>query len=145
MGVRFRAQSSCIIRLMGLLQYLFLRLYGADLERRSRSGPAIACDDAITQTILMLLVPCSAVITLVVAAVFAMSAEEIRNLGKGVVLATVILLTVVTWKFKRYADIPESAVAFRARGGRRLTWTLFYLMPLMGIALLVLAFRLSRS
>jgi hypothetical protein len=93
----------------------------------------------------MLLVPCSAVITLLVSALVPMTAEEIRNLGKGVVLATAILLTAVTWKFKRYADVPRSADAFRARGSRRLTRTLFYLMPLMGIALLVVVFRLSRS
>jgi hypothetical protein len=130
---------------MRLLQYLFLRLYGADLERRSRSEPATACNDAITQTIFMLLVPYSAVITLVVAALLPMTAEEIRNLEKGVVLATAILLTAATWKLKRYADIPKSADAFRGRGSRRLTRTLFYLMPLMGIALLVVVFRLSRS
>jgi protein-S-isoprenylcysteine O-methyltransferase Ste14 len=93
----------------------------------------------------MLLVPFSAVFTLVIAAFFPMTAEAIRGLGKGVVLVTVILLALVTSKFKRYAKTPGSADAFRTRASRRLTWSLFYLMPLLGTALLVVAFRASSS
>jgi len=130
---------------MPLLRYVFLRLYGADLERRSRSGPATACGDAIAQTIFMLLVPCSAVITLVIAACFPTNAEAVRDLGKAVVIAVVILLTVLTWNFKSYADIPNSADAFRTRASRLLTWLLFFLMPLLGIALFVVALGLGNT
>jgi hypothetical protein len=130
---------------MSLLRYIFLRLYGANLERRSRARPEQACSDAITQTILVGILPCCAIVAAAVAAALRPSVESMKGGGPFMIFGTAILLTFLTWNFKDYANNPVAAEAFRSRASRRMTWLLFFLIPMAGIGLLTLALELARN
>ncbi len=130
---------------MGPVKYVFLRLYGANLERRARNQSGQACSAAITQTILTLIIPCSAVAAYAVSVIVPLDLESLMGFAKTVIFAVAVLLGVLTWSFRRYADTPSVADEFRTRRSRRLTWLFFYFFPLFGIGLFALVLRNSRN
>jgi hypothetical protein len=101
------------------VKYIFLRLYGANLERRAPNQSRQACSAAITQTILALIIPCSAIAAYAVSVAVPLDLESLLNFSKAAVVGMAVLLGLSTWGFKRYAEIPGAADKFRNRGSRK--------------------------
>lgn len=128
---------------MRCVDYLFLRLYGANLERRTRSRPDQACADAIAQFVLVLVVPCAAVVSLLITFLDHVTLEALRDLVRWIILGVAVLLGILTWPLRRYRNTPSVAAAFRGKASRVLTWILFFLIPVLGIGLFLLALRVA--
>src|SRR5215469_3917540 len=107
---------------MVLHEYLFARLYGYMLGRRTRNTPEEACRDAITPFMIITGVPATLALLVLVAAIYpgALSGKEWIP---WVTVPSAVLLYLASRRLLRYAVTPEIAAPFRSPASRRATMT----------------------
>ena len=126
-----------------LVRYVFLRLYGANLERSNRHRPDQALDDAVLQTNSVLVLVCIPVLALLLAIV---SPDSLRpsSMDCAAVIVCAPLLFVVSRSLRKYAantSLTELAQEFRSSRSCRITFVCFCFVPLLSIAVMTLVFK----
>lgn len=127
---------------MPFLRYVFLRLYGMNLERKWRNSPDKACDDAVAQTMVTLVVPCSALLAIPLAIFVGVDSKAFHDSARWLILAVAALLYLLTRSFIKCARAPELADPFRSKKSRTTTRLLFFTLPIAGIGLFILDFHM---
>jgi hypothetical protein len=101
--------------MMRMLNTVFLRLYAFNLGRKFRNSSDAACNDALMQMGIVLIVPVAAVLVLVAAIVARNRAEIVRDRAAIAATILVVVLPIVYWvhkTFGHYRNTPEAARAF---------------------------------
>jgi hypothetical protein len=127
------------LRGMGVVRYLCMRLYAANLERRSRNDVETSYSDAKAQLTFLLVTPVAAVLS--VPLLLATSNGSARDVMKGAVLLTAIGLVVLTSRLGRNAFNPAAVDQLRSKAQRRVTGLMYLLFPTAGIALFLAEFK----
>src|SRR5581483_9471943 len=126
---------------MGVTQYIFARLYGYTLSRSSRNSPTEACQDAITQFMIVIGVPAVCVIFVLLVSVYPQLLAS-KDWVPWLTIPAAVVFYVATRSLRRYGRVPEIADQFRSARSRRITMAL-YIMTLAGSILVAgLAARL---
>jgi hypothetical protein len=130
----------------GILNSVFLRLYGFNLGRQFRNSPAEACGDALLQIVLLLVVPLWMILSYLMSLLRADGlAVHIGNLSY-ILLGALGLPPFILWlirHFNHYKSTPEAASAFRSARQRWKSGLMFTLVPLLILVALELVRRVS--
>lgn len=128
---------------MDVFLYIFTRLYGYTLGRSSRNRPAEACQDAITQFMIVIGIP-------VVCAIFVLIVSICPQLLTSkdwipwLTIPAAVVFYVVTRSLRSYAQVPEIADRFRSSRSRRITMTLYIMTLLISVVAAGVTVRLLR-
>jgi hypothetical protein len=131
----------------GLLNWVFLRLYGFNLGRRFRNGPAEACGDALLQMVLLMVLPAWMILGSLISWLQSDGlAPHIGNLS-FILSAALGLPPLILWlirRFNHYKSTPEAATPFRSPPQRWKSAVLFTLLPLLILVALELVYHRLR-
>jgi hypothetical protein len=105
---------------MNISSYVFARLYGYTLGRKHRNDPTQACQDAITQFVIIVGIPvlCTAF------AIFATFFPRLLASKEWIPWITVpagVLMFIATRRLQDFAETPHMADPFRSPTSRRIT------------------------
>lgn len=128
----------------GLLRYIFARLYGYTLGRSFRNGPAEACQDAITQFMIIVGVPAILVVGVVVDSLFPQLLKN-KDWIPWVTIPSAVLFYVGTRSLNSYARTPEIADRFRSPRSRKITMAIYVATLVLSPLAAAVAVRLLRS
>ena len=128
----------------GLLNCVFLRLYGFNLGRQFRNSPAEACGDALLQIALLLILPPWMILGTLISWLQAEGlAIHIGNLSY-ILVAALGLPPLILWlirKFNHYKSTPEAASPFRSPPQRWKSGLAFTLLPILILVVLEVVHR----
>ena len=129
--------------LMGAFRYIFARLYGYTLGRSSRNRPTEACQDAITQFMIVVGVPAICVLFVLMVSVYPQLLAS-KNWIPWLTIPAAVVFYGATRFLRRYAQVPEIADQFRSPRSRRITMTLYIMTLLLSVVIAGIAARLLR-
>ena len=144
MGATATTLSLTPSALMRLLLYIFARLYGYTLGRSFRNGPTEACQDAITQFMIVVGVPALGIIFVVMVSLFPQLLAS-KDWIPWLTIPSAVLFYVGTRSLSSYARTPEIAERFRSPSSRRITMAAYIATLVLSLLAAGLAARLLRS
>jgi hypothetical protein len=122
------------VKVSGVLDRVFLRLYAFDLGRNFRNTPEKACNDAIMQTSIVLTTPLI-IIGCVVASFIPGAVSHIQRSDAPFVFTViggvVPLVYLVNRRFTRFRTMPEAAEPYRGARERAKTIAGYVVFPLL--------------
>ena len=128
---------------MTVFRYIFVRLYGYTLGRSSRSTPTEACQDAITQFMIMIGVPAICVIFVLMVSVWPQLLAS-KDWIPWLTIPGAVVFYAITRSLRRYAQVPEIADRFRSEKSRRITMTIYIMTLVVSVLVTGVAARLVR-
>jgi cobalamin synthase len=128
---------------MNAFQYIFARLYGYTLGRSSRNRPSEACQDAITQFMIVIGVPAICVVFVLMVSVYPQLLAS-KDWIPWLTIPAAVVFYAVTRSLRRYDQSPEIADRFRSPRSRRITMTLYVITLLLSVLAAGIAARLLR-
>lgn len=144
MGATATTLSLTLSAFMRLLRYIFARLYGYTLGRSFRNGPTEACQDAITQFMIIVGVPALLVVAAVVESLFPQLLKS-KDWVPWVTIPAAVLFYVGSRSLNRYARTPEIADRFRSPRSRRITMAVYLATLALSPLVAAVALRVLRS
>jgi hypothetical protein len=129
---------------MNVGRYIFARLYGYTLWRSFRNAPEQACQDAITQFVIVIGVPvlCGGLVPL---SLFFPKILASKDWIPWVAISGGIVMYLITKSMGRYARCPEIAADYRSSASRRITIVLYVAVLLGSVLIAGLAGRMLRQ
>lgn len=122
-----------------------MRFYAANLSRKRRSEPALACGDAIRQ---LAALGGTLATTIFVVVALAFSRSMLQHLYSldlafiGFVIALSALFTYLANRaFSEYSETPQVADAYRSSGTIRMANILYVVVPLLWVCLIGVVLR----
>lgn len=126
---------------MRLVRYVFARCYGYTLGRSFRNGPAEACQDAITQFMILVGVPALGAIFVVMIFLFPQLLAN-KDWIPWLTIPSAVLFYVGSRSLSSYARTPEIADRFRSANSRRITMATYIAVLVISVLAAGLAARL---
>jgi hypothetical protein len=125
-----------------MLNVMFLRLYGFNLSRSFRNSPRQACGDALTQMIMLMVLPLWMLFGLLGSwlppGVLAARVDNLLFILSAVLLLPPLILWALV-RFSGYRNMLEAANRFRSPRERYKSALMFALVPLLIVLVLVFA------